>query len=77
MDHIIKSVLPYKDKIFSEDENFFINDSEVFGELPPEEVAYIREMVGKNGFLSQDEKEGFWNYFKVFIALAENHKKFR
>jgi len=75
MDHIIKSVVPYKSQIMKKDETFFLNNKTIFGELPSEEVDYVRNMVGKEGILEDEDKEGFWNYFKVFITLAEEYKK--
>jgi murein L,D-transpeptidase YafK len=75
MGHIITTVLPYKKQIFDEDEQFFISDKNIFGELPPEEVEYVKNMVKKDGLLSPEDKQQFWEYFKVLITIAEGYKK--
>ena len=72
MNHIIQNVLPYKAKIFKEDENFFISNEKIFGKLPRTEVDFFRKIVKD---LDNEDKEGLWNYFKVFVALAEGYKK--
>jgi len=73
--HIINTVLPHKEKIVNKDENFFMGDKGVFVNLPEKEVNYVRNMVSKNGFLMPSEKAAIWDYFTIFVTIAEACKK--
>ena len=75
MQHIINHVLPYKDKILEKNEEFFITDRKVFGQLPESEVEYFRNIIGKKGKINQQDKDKLWDYFKIFVIVAEEYKK--
>ena len=72
MGHVIDNILPHKKQIESQDEIFFIENKQIFGRLPEGEVDYFGNLILK---ISPDEKNRIWEYFKVFIVLAEYYKK--
>lgn len=66
-----KNLLPRKAAIRSRDEEFVENNLYMlFGDLPPEEVKYVRKMW-KSGNLSQDHKNTIWQFVAVLLALTE------
>lgn len=73
--HVISHVLPYKKEILEKNEDFFINNTSIFGTLPESEVEYFRIIIGKEGKMDQQDKDKIWNYFEIFIVIAEEYKK--
>lgn len=74
MNHVVLNILPHKEQINSKNQDFFLNNKQLFGSLPENEVNYFGNLI-VNGNLDDDEKDMIWEYFKVFIALAEVYKK--
>ena len=57
------------------DERYFEENEHIFGPLPPNKVVHFRELI-KNGTFEQDDKDTIWDYFEVFVSLADKYKKF-
>lgn len=82
MQIIIDSVLPYKEQIIRKDESFFKNNRRLFGKHAPnvkektigDLVSHFSAIWDGHG-LSKKSKNTIWDYFLVFIRLAELYKK--
>ena len=70
----IEYVLPWKEYITNRDETYFEKNDNIFGSLPAHKVQYFKTLY-KNGVFGQEEKETIWQYFDVFVSLAETYKK--
>lgn len=74
MKHIKNKVLPWKEKIEKRDRDFFINNKGIFGEVGEDRVDFYSEMV-KKGEVDDETIETIFEFFTVYIALAESHEK--
>jgi hypothetical protein len=66
-------VYPFREKIISKDESFFINNDfsdSVNNDSSISEMLRIKEIWNSNR-LSPNDKECVWNYFKVFLYLID------
>lgn len=79
MEHVIKHVLPLKDKIKNRNTSFFLQKkNEIFRGLPTDRVEYFAQRCSKpasQGGLSDEDKEVIFAYFDTMIELAEKQKK--
>lgn len=74
----IKFVLPQKDKIFSRDEEYFMNgggQEKLKQDKYKDKYQYSLDLKENWKNLSEEQKEIIWKYFKILIILAEKHVK--
>lgn len=75
MSNFVKHVLPYSQKIKNKDEGFFLkNVGKLLNGLPPDKISFIYKIVESEHLLPED-REVIWDFWNVFIALAEKNKK--
>ena len=74
MDYIIKWLMPCIDKIKQKDENFFLNNDDIFSKLPNSKVLHIKKLW-QSGQLTDEDKEIIWNWFDVFGDICVKYKK--
>lgn len=75
MSLFIKRVLPYTTQIRNKDLKFFQeNVLKLFSELPQEKVYFIYDIFVNNR-IDEEDKEANWDYWNVFVSLAEKNKK--
>ncbi len=74
MKGFVKYVLPWKDQILKRDEKYFEDNEYIFGDIDPTKVEHFKSLIKSGGF-SSDDKNVLWDYFAVFISLAEKYKK--
>lgn len=67
-------VLPHKDKIMNEEENFFRNGGGQ--DFVQGDMVKFRDTMSDiwNERLSEGNKKVCWKYFKVFVLLCERYK---
>jgi hypothetical protein len=66
-------VYPFREKIVSKDESFFINNDfsdSVKNDSSISEMLRIKDIWNSNR-LNPNDKECIWNYFKVFLYLID------
>lgn len=73
MQHVIDKILPWEKQIETRDENFFLGNKGIFGDLPEGKLDFYSNMVGK-GVLSDDDKEEIFQFFEVFVECAKQYK---
>lgn len=74
----IKFVLPYKDKIFNRDDNFFLNgggQEKLKQDKYKNMYQYSLDLKDNWNDMNDEQKEIIWKYFKILIILAEKHVK--
>jgi hypothetical protein len=74
----IKFVLPQKDKIFSRDEEYFMNgggQEKLKQDKYKDKYQYSLDLKENWKNLSEEQKEIICKYFKILIILAEKHVK--
>ncbi|AHA45972.1 hypothetical protein ISTM_74 [Insectomime virus] len=74
MQHFVAHVLPYEARVKRRDENFFIDNTELWKGLPEGKVRMVSEMW-RTGRLSEDDKQMMWEYFDCFIELSKTWRK--
>jgi len=75
MEIFIKKVLPYSAKIKERDEDYFEhNVLMLFNTLPQEKIMFIYDLFVNNK-INKDDKNIIWDYWNVFVDLAEKNKK--
>ena len=74
MQHFVDHVLPYEARVKRRDENFFIDNTELWKGLPEGKVRMVSEMW-RTGRLSEDDKQMMWEYFDCFIELSKTWRK--
>lgn len=79
MEHVIKHVLPHKEKIGKRDIDFFVKEKKnIFSGLPKEKVEYFEKRITlgeKNGGIKQESIDIMFKYFDVFLTLGEFHQE--
>lgn len=77
--HLVRHILPHKDQITRRDiQYFFENKETMFRGLPEERVEHFASLIERpasKGGLSDGNRKIVWEYFDVFVWLAEEHKK--
>ena len=75
MQHAIKKLLPFKNKVDERNINFFDENRYIFAGLPDDRVAYYSDLIVNGSRLDQDDFDMIWAYLDTMIACAETYKK--
>ena len=75
MDNFIEYVLPWRDYIEQRDETYFEKNDHIFGKLPKNKVQHFKNLY-TNDVFDASQKEIIWQYFDVFLSLADTYKKY-
>lgn len=73
MKHVIDRVLPWEDQITERNENFFIENKNIFGGLSDNDIDFYSRMV-KNGEVNDEQKEEIFDFFIVFVECAKQYQ---
>lgn len=77
MNNFIEFVVPLKDKIPTRDDEFFLNNENIFGSIPESQrgkVPYFKK-IWQSEVMTPESKEQVWKYFELYVAIAEKFKK--
>jgi hypothetical protein len=77
MNQFKEYVYPFKDKLLSRDDSFFLNNNfsdKVVDSNSISEMLRMKEIWSSNR-LTKNDKDCIWNYFKVFIYLIDKEYK--
>ena len=74
MEGFVKYVIPKREFIVKRDERYFTENDTIFGKLPKNKVDHFKNLY-LSGKIGDDEKQVIWDYFDVFLTLAENFEK--
>ncbi len=75
MQHIIKKVIPHKNKICSRNIDFFVYNKAIFAGLPDDRIAHYGHIITETNRLDKEDKKVIWEYFDTILELAEDYKK--
>lgn len=75
MQHLIKLMLPHKNRITSRDIDFFAENQGLFSALENDRREYYKKIIVDTGRLGDDDKDVIWEYFDVLLDLAEQKRK--
>lgn len=73
MDYIVKWLIPCVDKIKKKDEDFFLNNDDMFSKLPNAKVLRIKTLW-QSGKLTNDDKDIIWDWFNVFSNICTKYQ---
>jgi hypothetical protein len=77
--HLVSHVLPYREHITKRNLQFFVEKKDdIFRGLPQARIDHFAMLVAtpsELGGLDEENKGIIWEYFDVFISLAEEYKK--
>lgn len=73
MCHVIKEILPHKEKINRKDESFFLENEVLFREMSSEHVLHFKRLWTSQN-LDKDDREAIWQWFSSFILLSERYQ---
>lgn len=73
MDYIVKWLIPCVDKIKKKDENFFLNNDDMFSKLPNAKVLHIK-ILWQSGKLTDEDKDIIWDWFNVFSNICTKYQ---
>lgn len=67
-------VLPYKEKIYNKDEEYFLNNDDYLNNVKNEQ-SLLKALKLKEIYkmLNDDGKENLWNYLKVLCFYSEQY----
>lgn len=74
MEGFVKYVIPKRQYIIDRDERYFTENDTIFGKLPKNKVDHFKNLY-LSGKIGDEEKQVIWDYFDVFLTLAENFEK--
>ena len=72
-------ILPLKQMIIKQDENFFLNHCQIFdnfGSNDDQKVNHFKKLW-RSGRLDSEDKEIVWKWFESFVMLAEKYQKIK
>lgn len=73
----IKEVMPLKEDIVKRDENVFLNNSlSLFNSFDKSTVNHFK-VLWKSSVLDEDDRQVIWEWFDLFIHLAEKYQKLK
>jgi len=75
IDHVSAFALPHKLQIKNRDINFFLENRKIFSGLPEDRIDYYSNMIAVGTKLSEEDRQTIWDYFDLFITLAESYRK--
>lgn len=75
MQHVVKYILPWKKKIEKRNEDFFLNNKNIFKGLPEDRIDHYGEIIAESDRVDDDDKIVIWEYFDTIIEIAESYKK--
>ena len=70
IDNFYKYSIPHKSKIFTRDENFFLQTDNIFSFLAPDKQNLLKDIWNK---ADNDTKEIIWQWFKHLIEISEQY----
>ncbi len=73
MDYIVKWLIPCVDKIKKKDEDFFLNNDDMFSKLPNAKVLHIKTLW-QSGKLTNEDKDIIWDWFNVFSNICTKYQ---
>lgn len=74
MKHFVVNILPLRKYVDTRDDRFFINQTDIFGELQKNKVDHFKRLW-TSGHLSDQDRQVVWKYFDVFIKLADRFRQ--
>lgn len=75
MERFITHILPHSEMIQTRNEDFFVSGNhDMFGDLPQSKVIHWKRMWQSKD-IDSDDRAVIWDYFNVFVTLAENYVK--
>lgn len=81
MQQIIKHVVPYTQQISERKLSFFIENEGIFTGLDKviseDKIIHYRHILASGERFDEEDKEAVWNYFDVFVSLAEQYRKIK
>jgi len=72
----IEKMTPWKSYILSRNEDFFYNNDNIFGFIPTTKVSHFKRMF-RDGTFNEEDKGVIWDYFNVFVSLADQYNKLK
>lgn len=75
MQIFVDKVLPHSEEIKARKKSYFVkNVGSLFSAFPKNKVEFVLKIL-KDEKLSKDDLDMNWNYWEVFVDLAEKNKK--
>lgn len=72
---IVKQVLPHSKQIKQRDKNYFAHHAmDMFGDFEHSKVTFFYDIL-VNDKLDEEDMNAIWDFFNVFVDLAEKYKK--
>ena len=75
MQHVISHIIPWKDKIENKDQNFFLENKNIFKGLPEDRLTHYGQIIAKSERVDEEDKKVIWDYFNIIVEIAEIYKK--
>lgn len=72
--YFIREVLPLKDMVRTKNEDFFLKNNILFGQLDKNKVNHFKRLW-RSEQLDNDDKAVIWTWFASFISLTERYQK--
>lgn len=74
INHFANHILPLRDRVDNRDDDFFLKEADIFGELEKHKVDHFKHLWSSPD-LSAADRQIIWRYFDVFIKLAEGYRR--
>jgi hypothetical protein len=74
MKYIIMKIVPLKEMVAKKQADFFLQNNILFDQLDKSKVNHFKR-IWLTDSVTEDNKEMIWEWFKVFINLAQRYQK--
>jgi len=75
LDRFGKKIIPLKDMIKTRNEQFFLNETDIFSGLNKDDKVIRWKNLWRSKTLSQEDKDVIWQWFDLFLGLAEMYQE--
>lgn len=73
MNNFILQILPLKTMVKERNDNFFLQNNILFEDLDKSKVNHFKK-IWRSDSLDNDDKETMWQWFDMFIKIAEKYQ---
>jgi len=73
MNNFILQILPLKTMVKERNDNFFLQNNILFEDLDKSKVNHFKK-IWRSDLLDDDDKEAMWQWFDMFIKIAEKYQ---
>lgn len=74
MKHVVRHILPHKERIDERNVDFFLTNEGLFASLPEDRVNHYSKAISNGERVTEEDRRVIWEYFDTIIAIAGKYE---